>query len=149
MPSEHEYKRWNLPLDQLPINFMNYREWKNPLVWDINFQCHEVYQKCNDDIDPLFWMAPDYEIEVRALAIEDDANRELFCRNFGSHWSKQQERFFLFPPKKVEKGRDGDWHEVEEADIYGKEYSKYGHTVIGRALVLSKLEESVKLWATI
>jgi hypothetical protein len=31
----------------------------------------------------------DIEIELRARAIEDDAQREWFCRNFGGHWSKQ------------------------------------------------------------
>jgi hypothetical protein len=48
----------------------------------------------------------------------------------------------------VEKAEDGKWHEVEEANVYGKEYSKYACTVIGRALVLSKLEEAAKLRAT-
>jgi hypothetical protein len=37
MPSGHEYNHWNLPLDQLPMKFMNYREWGNPLSWDVNF----------------------------------------------------------------------------------------------------------------
>jgi hypothetical protein len=32
MPSGHEYNRWNLLLDQLPMKFMNYREWGNPLT---------------------------------------------------------------------------------------------------------------------
>jgi hypothetical protein len=32
MPSGHEYNRWNLPLNQLPMKFMNYREWGNPLT---------------------------------------------------------------------------------------------------------------------
>jgi hypothetical protein len=30
----------------------------------------------------------DYEIELRAQAIEDDAQGEWFCRNFEGHWSK-------------------------------------------------------------
>jgi hypothetical protein len=37
MLSRHEYNHWNLPLDQLPMKFMNYREWINPLVWDVKF----------------------------------------------------------------------------------------------------------------
>jgi hypothetical protein len=93
-------------------------------------------------------MKKDYEIELRAQAIEDDAQREWFCRNFGGHWSKQHERFFRFPPKKVEKSGDGKWHEVEDVDAYGEEYKKYDWTVIGRALVLSKLEEAAMLRAT-
>jgi hypothetical protein len=56
--------------------------------------------------------------------------------------------FSDFPPKKVEKSRDGKWHEVEDADAYGEEYKKYDRTVIGRALVLLKLEEAVMLRAT-
>jgi hypothetical protein len=52
-------------------------------------------------------MTQDYKFKVRARAIEDDANHELFCHNFGGHWSKQHKQFFLFPQKKVEKGGDG------------------------------------------
>jgi hypothetical protein len=66
MPSGHEYNRWNLPLDQFPMKFMNYREWGNPLSWDVNFQYHELFQKGGDDIDEFFWMTIDYEIELRA-----------------------------------------------------------------------------------
>jgi hypothetical protein len=56
--------------------------------------------------------------------------------------------FFRFPTKKVEKSRDGKWHEVEDANAYGEEYKKYNRTVIGRALVLLKLEEATILRAT-
>ena len=35
----------------------------------------------------------------------------------------------------------GKWHEVEDVDAYGEEYKKYDQMVIGKALVLSKLEE--------
>jgi hypothetical protein len=78
------------------------------LVWDVNFQCHELYQKCSDNIDPLFWMTQDYKVEVQAQTIEDDANRELFCCNFEGHWSKEHKQFFRFPPKKVGKPEDGN-----------------------------------------
>jgi hypothetical protein len=37
---------------------------------------------------------------------------------------------------------------VEDADTYGEEYKKYDWMVIGRALVLSKLEEAAMLRAT-
>jgi len=148
MPSGHEYNRWNLPLDQLPKKFMNYREWGNPLTWDVTFQCHELFHELGDEFEDTFWMTKDYEIELRARAIKDDAQRELFCRNFGGHWSKQHKRFFRFPPKKVEKSGDGKWHEVEDADAYGEEYKKYDQTVIGRALFLSKLEDAAMLRAT-
>ena len=93
-------------------------------------------------------MTKDYEIGLQARAIEDDAQRKWYCRNFGGHWSKQHQRFFRFPPKKVEKLGDGKRHEVEDADAYGNEYKKYNRTVIGRALVLLNLEEAAMLWAT-
>jgi hypothetical protein len=93
-------------------------------------------------------MTKDYEIELRAQAIEDDAHREWFCHNFGDHWSKQHQRLFRFLPKKVEMSGDGKWHEVEDADAYGEEYKKYDRTAIGRALVLSKLEKAAMLRAT-
>jgi hypothetical protein len=93
-------------------------------------------------------MTKDYEIELRARAIEDNAQREWFCRNFEGHWNKQHQYFFQFPPKKVEKSGDGKWQEVEDADAYGEEYKKYDRMVIGRALVLSKLEEAAMLRAT-
>jgi hypothetical protein len=48
----------------------------------------------------------------------------------------------------VEKSGDGKWHEVEDADTYGEEYKKYDRMVIGRALVLLKLEEATMLRAT-
>lgn len=72
----------------------------------------------------------------------DVEHRELFCRNFGGHWSIEHNRFFRFPPKRVEKREDGSWHEVPESTDLGDEYKKYDHTPIGRALVLAKLEEA-------
>jgi hypothetical protein len=93
-------------------------------------------------------MTKDYEIELRAWAIKDDAQHEWFYHNFGGHWIKQHEWFFRFPPKKAEKSGDGKWHDVEDVDAYGEEYKKYDPTVIGRALVLSKLEEAAMLQAT-
>jgi len=51
-------------------------------------------------------MTQDYEVEIRAREIDDAEQRELFCRNFGGHWSVEHQRFFRFPPKKVEKRAD-------------------------------------------
>jgi hypothetical protein len=48
----------------------------------------------------------------------------------------------------VEKLGDGKWYKVEDADAYGKEFKKYDQMVIGRILVLSKLEEAAMLQAT-
>jgi hypothetical protein len=147
MPSGHEYNQWNLPLDQLPKKFLNYKHWGQPLTWDVDFKCHDLYRDFSVDIDPLFWMTQDYEVEVRARAIENEADREVFCRNFGGHWSVQHKRFFRFPKKEVKKRADNTWYEAAGA-MYGPEYSKYDCTLIGRALVLSKLEDAARLRAT-
>jgi hypothetical protein len=37
---------------------------------------------------------------------------------------------------------------VEDIDVYREKYMKYDCTLIGRVLVLSKLEEIAKVWAT-
>jgi hypothetical protein len=73
----------------------------------VNFQCHELFQKGGDDIDEFFWMTKDYEIELQARAIKDDAQREWFCHNFGGHWNKQHERALPIPSK--ESGEIRGW----------------------------------------
>ena len=149
MPPGHEFNRWNLPLDQLPKKFLNYREWGKPLIWNSEFSSHQLHEEFQMECDPFFWMTQDYEVEVRAREIEDGEQREMFCRNFGGHWSKEQKRFFRFPPKKVEKGDDGSWHEVEDDIVFGEEYKKYNRTLVGRALFLSKLEEAAKVRSSV
>jgi RING-H2 zinc finger domain len=144
MPPGHEFNRWNLPLDQLPKKFLNYREWGKPLIWNGEFSCHQLYEEYEMECDPFFWMTQDYEVEIRARDIEDDEQRELFCRNFGGHWSTEHKRFFRFPPKRAEKREDGSWHEVEDEFELGEDYKKYNRTVVGRALFLAKLEEAAK-----
>ena len=145
MPPGHEFNRWNLPLDQLPKKSQNFRDWGKPLIWNSEFSCHQLYEEYGIECDQFFWMTRDYEVEIRARVIEDGEQRELFCRNFGGHWSTEHKRFFRFPPKRVEKGEDGSWHEVEDGIEMGEEYKKYNRTLIGRALVLTKLEEATKL----
>ena len=149
MPPGHEFNRWNLPLDQLPKKFLNYREWGKPLIWNTEFSCHQLYEEYGMERDSFFWMTQDYEVEIRAREIEDVEQRELFCRNFGGHWSIEHKRFFRFPPKKVERGEDGSWHEVEGDIVWGEEYKKYNRTLVGRALFLAKLEEAAKLRSSI
>ena len=92
-------------------------------------------------------MTQDYEVERRAFAIQNEARREVFCRNFGGHWSVQYKWFFRFPKEEVKKGVDKTWHETNNA-VYGEEYSKYKRTLIGRALILSKLEDAARLRTT-
>ena len=55
MPSRYKYNRWNLLLNQLPMKFMNYRKWGNPLIWDKNFKCHELFHNSGDNIDKRIW----------------------------------------------------------------------------------------------
>jgi len=144
MPPGYEFNRWNLPLDQLPKKFLNFREWGKPLKWNSEFSCHQLYEEYGMECDPLFWMTRDYEVEVRAREIEDGEQREMFCRNFGGHWSIEHKRFFRFPPKRVDKGDDGSWREVEDDIALADEFKKYNRTLVGRALFLARLEEAAK-----
>jgi hypothetical protein len=145
MPPGHEFNRWNLPLDQLPKKLHNFREWGKALEWDSSTSKHQLIMHDVSETDPLLWMTRDYEVEIRARDIEDSEQREMFCRNFGGHWSTEHNRFFRFPPKRVEKGEDGLWHEVTSDIEFGEEYKKYDDRPIGRALVLAKLEEAAHL----
>ena len=70
-PPGHEFNRWNLPLDQLPKKFLNYREWGTPLEWNSDLCCHQLYEGGEMDRDPFFWMTQDYEVEIRAREIQD------------------------------------------------------------------------------
>lgn len=47
--------------------------------------------------DPMSWMTSDYEVEIRARSMEDEGQREVFCRNFGGHWDKEYNKFFRIP----------------------------------------------------
>ena len=149
MPQGHEFNWWNLPLDQLPKKFLNYHEWGTPLEWNSDLCCHQLCGGDEMDHDPFFWMTQDYEVEIRAREIQDSNQQELFCHNFGGHWSTEHKRFFRFPPKKLEKREDGSWHEVEDAIDFGKEYKNYIRSPIGRALFLAKLEEAARLRCSI
>jgi hypothetical protein len=42
--------------------------------------------------DPMSWMIFDNEVEIRARSMEDEGEREVFCRNFGGHWDKEHNR---------------------------------------------------------
>src|SRR5579875_2288208 len=69
MPSGHEFNRWNLPLDQLPKKFLNFKHWGEPLTWDVDFKSHNLYLDFSvyfyELWDPFFWMTKDYEVELR------------------------------------------------------------------------------------
>ena len=149
MPPGHEYNRWNLPLDQGPYHFQNYQHWGKPLSWDSVAQTHALYEVSEQPLDPFLWMTFDKEVELRARGIEDDEVRELFCRSMGGHWSMQHKKFFRFPEKEVQKGPDGNWREVERTQEFNEQYGSYNHTLIGRALFLSKLEEAARIRAIV
>jgi hypothetical protein len=36
--------------------------------------------------DPMSWMTSDNEVEIRTRSMEDEGEREVFCRNFGGPW---------------------------------------------------------------
>lgn len=145
MPPGHEFNRWNLPLDQLPKKFHNHLQWGKTLEWSSSSLSHNLIIDTDVDKDPLDWMTRDYEVELRARNIDDSEQREVFCRNFGGHWNESHKRFFRFPPKRVEKREDGSYHEITIDSELHKSYNTYNHTLIGRALVLAKLEEAAKL----
>jgi hypothetical protein len=145
MPPNHEYNRWTLPLDQGPFKFQNYLHWGRPLTWNSNERMHGLYEESQQPLDPDVWMTHNREVELRARGIVDDAARELFCRNMGGHWSLQHKKFFRFPQKKVERGPNDSWVEVNHGDEFDEQYAAYNHTLVGRALLLSKLEEAAKV----
>jgi len=63
----------------------------------------------------------------------------------GGHWSVQHQKFFQFPEKEVQEGPNGNWAEVEHTQEFNEQYRIYNHTLIGRALFLSKLEEAAEV----
>lgn len=149
MPPSHKYNQWTLPLDQGPYQFQNFSHWGRPLTWD-SIECrHGLYEESGEPVDPFMWMTVNKEVELRAWGIEDGEARELFCRNMGGHWSVQHKKFFRFPDKEVRKGPKKTWVEVEHAQEFNEQYGAYNHTLIGRALFLSKLEEAAKARALV
>jgi hypothetical protein len=79
-------------------------------------------------------MTSDNEVEIRARSMEDEGEREVFCRNFGGHWNKKHNRFFRIPEEHVDfqkKSMKG-WPDWDRAHI-SKLVNKYDTTSIGRA----------------
>jgi hypothetical protein len=93
--------------------------------------------------DPMSWMTSDNEVEIRARSMEDEGEREVFCRNFGRHWDKEHSRFFRILEERVDfqkksmKGWPG-WDRVRISKLA----SKYDTTPIGRAKFLLALKEA-------
>jgi hypothetical protein len=75
--------------------------------------------------------------------MEDEGEREFFCRNFGGHWNKEHNRFFRIPEERVDfqkKSMKG-WPGWDRGHI-SKLVSKYNTTPIGRAKFLLALKEA-------
>lgn len=142
MPLGYEYNRWNLPLDQEPHHFLNYRHWGKLMAWDPSKRRHTLYT--STDVDPLFWMTSDYEVETRASVMEDAPQRELFCRNFGGHWSSQHNRFFRFLPNPIDE-KVQVIANADEITVLDEVRGMYDTAPIGRARFLFTLEEAAIL----
>jgi hypothetical protein len=88
-------------------------------------------------------MTSDNEVEIRARSMEDEGEREVFCRNFGGHWDKEHNRFFNIPEERVDfqkKSMKG-WPGWDRGHI-SKLVSKYNTTPLGRANFLLALKEA-------
>jgi hypothetical protein len=146
MPPGHEYNRWNLPLDQAPYKFQNYLHWGKAIDWDSTLSIHGFINTEVTPVDKYFWMTRDVEVELRAFGIPMLESRELFCRSMGGHWSIEHNKFFRFPEEEWKKDETQErLVKVEGNPRDVVQYEGYNHDLIGRALVLSKLEEAAKV----
>jgi hypothetical protein len=143
MPIGYEFNEWNLPLDLEPHRFMNFTQWGEKLVWNRTLKRPEIITA--REWDPMSWMTSDYEVEIRARSMEDEGQREIFCRNFGGHWDQCEEhgRFFRIPEEHVDFERKGmkDWPGWEKGHI-SRVAKDYDTTPIGRAKFLLALKEA-------
>ena len=149
MPPGQEYNRWTLPLDQGPYEFVNYKHWGKPLQWNPTERKHALYDEVDGPVDAFNWMFQTNKVEIRACSIDDDEGCELFCRNMGGHWSVQRNKFFRFPEKHLEKTEGGECVVVEDSEEFKEQYAAYNHGLIGRALLLSNLEEAAEYCASV
>ena len=86
-----------------------------------------------------------YEYEKFKVAI----NKSCSAATLGAIRAQSISISFDSLQKKVEKRKDGSWHEVEDAIDFEKEYENYNRTLVGRALFLAKLEEAARLRCSI
>src|SRR5450759_2933129 len=141
MPIGFEFNEWNLPLDQEPHRFMNFTQWGDKVIWDRALKRPQMITSL--EWDPMSWMISDYEVEIRARSMEDDGQREVFCRNFGGHWDKEYKKFFRIPEERVDFQKESmkDWPGWDRGHI-SRLASKYDGTPIGRAKFLLALKEA-------
>jgi hypothetical protein len=100
MPSGYEFNEWNLLLDQEPHRFMNFIQWGNKVTLDPTLKRPQMITSL--EWDPMSWMTSNNEVEIRARSMEDEAERKVFCQNFGGLWSKKHKRFFRIPKECVD-----------------------------------------------
>jgi hypothetical protein len=91
----------------------------------------------------MSWMTSDNEVEIRARSMEDEGEREVFCRNFGGYWNKEHNRFFHILEERVnfQKKSMKGWPGWDRGHI-SKLVSKYDTTPIGRAKFLLALKKA-------
>jgi hypothetical protein len=141
MPIGFEFNEWNLPPDQELHRFMNFTQWGEKVTWDRTLKKPQMIISL--EWDPMSWMTSDNEVEIRAWSMEDEAECEVFCQNFGGHWNKEYNRFFRIPEEHVvfQKKNMKGWPGWDRGHI-SKLVSKYDTTPIGRAKFLLALKEA-------
>jgi hypothetical protein len=116
------------------------------MKWNADVQFYEIADVSLPPKDQFFWMTSDVEVELRASTITNIESRELFCRSMGGHWSPQHQKFFRIPEKEWRKEGPNDLLvEVERGPKFIKQFKEYNTDLIGRALILSKLEEAARV----
>jgi hypothetical protein len=90
--------------------------------------------------DSMSWMTFDYEVEIRARSIDDATKHELFCRNFGGHWSMKQAKFFRIPEERMDFQTQSmkGWYKGCLSELV----KVYNTTLIGRTKFLCALKEA-------
>ena len=114
-------------------------------MWDSKHGRHGLYDDSHEPLDYFIWITHNRDVEVRAHLVDAGEAHELFCQSMGRHWSEQCDKLFWLPEKQVQKGKNDEWMDVKPTKEFGKQYATYDHALIGRALLLSKLEEAAKV----
>jgi hypothetical protein len=79
---------------------MNFTQWGDKLEWESALK--RPLKITSIEWGSMSWMTFDNKIEIRSRSIDDAAKREIFCRNFGGHWSEKHAKFFRVPEERVD-----------------------------------------------
>jgi hypothetical protein len=71
---------------------MNFTQWGDKLTWESVLKRPQKITLIEWDL--MLWMTSDYEIEIQAQSMDNTTQHELFCHNFGGHWSVKHGKFF-------------------------------------------------------